>query len=180
MRRGSLLFFAPLVALALPVFAAERDAAFEKRFAALKSKGALVVVKMKPTEDPANLPATANEGVTLVAGSRMGIYTPPLLTPEDMLAVVNRHMVDVRKCYKKQLAADPEWGDDLIIDLAVKKNGRVAEVAIAPGRARRDPIGQCLMSSIPKWTFPEFTGETEDGITQEVVNASFPFSFSSH
>lgn len=178
MRRGSLLVFAASVALALPAFGGEDDA-FQKRFAALKSKKSLVVVKMKPTEDPANVPATAAGGVTLVSGSRMGIYTPPLLSPEDMLAVVNQHMVDVRKCYKKQLEADPEWADNLILDLAVKKNGRVAEVAIAPSRVRRDPIGQCLMSSIPKWTFPEFTGETEDGITQEVVNASFPFSFSS-
>jgi hypothetical protein len=36
------------------------------------------------------------------------------------------------------------------------------------------------MSTIPKWKFPEFTGETDEGVTQEVVNASFPFSFSSN
>jgi hypothetical protein len=155
------------------------DAAFSKRLAALKAKQTQVVVKMKATDDPAKLPDDIKNGMMLVANSRTGIYTPPLLEPGDILAVVNEHMVDVRVCYKKQLADDPEWSEELILDLAVKKTGRVSQVSLSPSRVKRDVIGQCLMSSIPKWKFPEFTGETEDGVTQEVVNASFPFSFTS-
>ncbi len=157
---------------------ASEDASFAKRLAALKQKQALLIVQMKPTDDPARIPEAAQSGMTLVAHQRMGIYTPPLLDPSDIMAVVNQHMADVRRCYKKQLADDPEWSEELILDLAVKKTGRVAEVSISPSRVKRDVIGQCLMSSIPKWKFPEFTGETDDGVTQEVVNASFPFSFS--
>jgi hypothetical protein len=156
------------------------DATFAKRLAALKAKQNIVVVKMSPGDDPMKVPPTAQTGMTLVANSRSGIYTPPLLEPGDIMAVVNEHMADVRKCYKKQLEDDPEWADELILDLAVKKTGRVAEVSIAPSRVKRDVIGQCLMSTIPKWKFPEFTGETDEGVTQEVVNASFPFSFSSN
>ena len=156
------------------------DAAFAKRLAALKAKQTQLVVKMKPTDDPEKLPENLQNGAMLVAHQRSGIYTPPLLDPGDILAVVNEHMVDVRKCYKKQLADDPEWSEEIILDLAVKKTGRIAEVSISPSRVKRDVIGQCLMSSIPKWKFPEFTGETDEGVTQEVVNASFPFSFSSN
>jgi hypothetical protein len=179
-----LLSCAVIAALfAAPAFAEEKkteDDAFAKRLAALKAKQSQFVVKMNPGDDPMKVPVTAPTGMTLVANSRSGIYTPPLLEAGDIMAVVNDHMADVRKCYKKQLEDDPEWSDELILDLAVKKTGRVAEVSIAPSRVKRDVIGQCLMSTIPKWKFPEFTGETDEGVTQEVVNASFPFSFTSN
>jgi hypothetical protein len=159
--------------------APDKASTFSSRFASLKSNKQHFVVKMKPGDDPSALPmAEAASGTTLVASGRMGIYTPPILSPSDMSAVVNKHMIDIRKCYKKQLAAAPDWADEMILDLAVKKTGRVTEVSVSPGRVKRDVMGQCLMSSVPKWRFPEFTGEVEEGIVQEVVNASFPFSFS--
>lgn len=158
---------------------APKDPAVERRIAALKAKGVtLVAVRMKPSDDPDVLPDSVGAGPVLVAGTRAGVYTPPILSSEDMLAVVSAEMKDVRRCYKAQLAADPEWSDELILDLSVKKTGRVSEVSIAPRRVERAEIGRCLLSAIPKWKFPAFTGELEDGVTQEVVTASFPFSFS--
>lgn len=159
--------------------APDEDAAFKKRLLALKQANQTVVIKMGPKDDPNNVPVPQmGSGVVLVAGHRSGIYTPPLIEPTDILSVVNQNMKDVRSCYKKQLEEDPEWSEELIVDLAVKKTGRVSEISIAPGRVKRATIGQCLMSMVPKWKFPEFTGETDDGVTQEVVTASFPFSFS--
>lgn len=160
---------------------AKEDAEFTKRLAALtKRHGQAIAIKMKPTDDPAVLPATAGmpSGLVMVAGGRNDIFTPSLITPEDITVVIQQHMVDVRTCYKKQLEADPEWADRLILDMSIKKTGRISEVSIAPRRVKRAAIGKCLMSRVPNWKFPEFTGETDDGITQEVVNASFPFAFS--
>lgn len=159
----------------------EEDAAFAKRLAALKKGQANAIqITMAPDEDPAQLPASqAPSGLVMVAGARMGIYTPPLISSADVKLVIDQNMADVRTCYKKQLEDDPEWGEELILDLAIKKTGRVGEVSIAPGRVKRSVLGQCLMSAIPRWKFPEFTGETDEGIMQEVVNASFPFSFNS-
>ncbi len=169
-------------AAASPASAADDDKAFEKRMAQLKKKKDTKVfqIAMSPKEDPNVVPVTgdAPSGPVLVANNRMGIYTPPLISVGDIQTVVGQHMKDLRVCYKKQLEEDPEWADDMILDLAVKKTGRVAEVDVSPGRVRRATIGKCLMSSVPTWRFPEFTGETDEGITQEVVNASFPFSFS--
>jgi hypothetical protein len=159
----------------------EEDADFARRLAALKkAKAGIIEVAMAPGDDPAQLPArfAASGGLVMVTHQRSGIYVPPLLSPEDIKKVVDENLADIRVCYKKQLEEDAQWADELILDLAVKKTGRVSEVSIAPGRVRRSALGQCLMSSVPKWKFPEFTGESDDGIVQEVVNASFPFSFS--
>jgi hypothetical protein len=154
------------------------DPAFEKRFAALKQERSVIKVEMKVSDDPERLPDSAKAGPVSVSGGRMGIYTPPVLSPEDMVVVVNQNMVEVRKCYKAQLAADPSWEDNLILDIAVKKTGRVSQVEIAPRRVSRQPIGECLMKAIPNWKFPEFTGELDGGISQEVVNGSIPVTFS--
>ncbi|MCC7383088.1 MAG: AgmX/PglI C-terminal domain-containing protein [Deltaproteobacteria bacterium] len=160
--------------------ASGEDHAFKERFAALTKEQAraTISIKMRPTDDPFDLPATVGDGPVLVAGGRRGIYTPPLLSPDDILAVVNEQMGVIRKCYKAQLQADPEWNEEIILDLSVKKTGRISEISLAPGRVQRSELGKCLMAEIPKWKFPQFTGELDDGVTQEVVNASFPFSFS--
>jgi hypothetical protein len=165
---------------------AKDDKAFLARLEALKKeKGRLVIVKMAITEDPTVLPATTDpmqagmqNGTVLVASNRQGIYTPDTLNSDDIRTVIDKNIVDVRKCYKKQLQADPEWSDALILDLAIKKTGRVSEVSIEPKRVRTDVIGTCLMSAVPKWKFPQFTGESDEGVVQEVVNASFPFELS--
>ena len=155
------------------------EQAFQRRLAALKAKYKPIKVQMAPGEDPAaHSTGPAPEGPVLVSGRRLGIYTPPVLSAEDVQLVVQQHMVEIRTCYKQQLRKDPEWSDHLILDLAIKRTGRVSEVGVAPRRVRRAVIGRCIMRAVPRWRFPRFTGETGDGITQEVVNASFPFSFS--
>ncbi len=171
----------PAVKTAQPTPTRE-DKDFKRRFTALRDakKMNLIRIKMKPSEDPGKVPQIQGGGPTLVSGNRMGIYTPPVLSSEDILSVVNRKMVDIRRCYKKQLKTDPEWADDLILDLAIKKNGRVNEVSVAPGRVRKDVIGRCLMRTVPRWRFPRFTGELDEGVSQEVINTSLPFSFSSN
>lgn len=158
---------------------AKDDPEFAKRFAALVDEKKLkpVAVVMKPSDDPDILPESFTAGMVLVAHGRTGIYTPPILSPDDILGVVNAEMKTIRRCYKAQLEADPEWSDELILDLSVKKTGRVSEVSISPRRVARAEIGRCLMAEIPKWKFPSFTGELDEGVTQEVVSASFPFSF---
>ena len=157
------------------------EKAFQERLAALKKDSTkMIIVKMALTEDPTVLPATMDPmagGSVLVASNRQ-LIQPETLSPGDIKDVINKNIIDVRKCYKKQLQDDPEWSDELILDLAIKKSGRVSEVSIEPRRVRTDVIGVCLMSAVPKWKFPQFTGETDDGMVQEVVNASFPFSLS--
>ena len=49
---------------------------------------------------------------------------------------------------------------------------------IEPSDVRQSVAGQCLMSLVPKWKFPEFTGELKGDVTQEVINASIPLEFS--
>lgn len=156
----------------------KEEAEFKKRFATLAKAQTKIAIKMKATDDPDILPDMGQAGMVLVANNRMGIYTPSILSGDDILSVVNGEMKTIRRCFKAQLAADPDWNDEVILDISVKKTGRVSEVSISPHRVERNELGKCLLSEVPKWKFPAFTGELEGGITQEVVNASFPFSFS--
>lgn len=152
--------------------------AFDRRLAALKKKIEPIQVRMAPGDDPAAVPDGAlPTGPVLVAGQRLGIFTPPMLSPDDVQLVIQQNIADVRRCYKQQLRRDPSWSDRLILDLAIKRTGRVSEVDVAPRRVQRAVIGRCLMRAVPRWRFPRFTGETEDGVTHEVLNASFPFDF---
>ncbi|MFO0727687.1 MAG: AgmX/PglI C-terminal domain-containing protein [Myxococcota bacterium] len=156
----------------------KEQAQFKKRFSVLAKEKTKIAIKMRPSDDPDILPDAAQGGMVLVANNRMGIYTPSILSSDDILSVVNSEMKTIRRCFKAQLAADPDWNDEVILDLSVKKTGRVSEVSISPHRVERNELGKCLLSEVPKWKFPAFTGELDGGVTQEVVNASFPFSFS--
>ncbi len=172
----SIPWLAPLAlafVIALPSAEAS-DAKFKARFAKLASSHAPTPVRMKPGEDPAT-----NAGVQNVTTTRtMPGMEPAVLTADDMQAVLTANMFSVRRCYAKQLAADAGWADDVIIDVAVRNTGRVADVSVSPGRVKRDVLGSCLMSEVSKWRFPKFSGELEGGIVEEVVNTSFPLSFS--
>lgn len=162
---------------------------FTTRFAALAKANAPILVKMRP-QDPIEPPvalaqgsgsasgSSSGSGSILVAQERSGFFTPPLLAPNDIQSVIQQNMVDIRRCYKKQLHERPDWGEEIILDIAIRKTGRVSEVSLAPRRVRKATLGQCLMRAVPKWRFPEFTGETDDGTVQEVMNTSLPFSFS--
>ncbi|MEM7677169.1 MAG: AgmX/PglI C-terminal domain-containing protein [Myxococcota bacterium] len=157
---------------------APRASTFAERLASLEKTVPRIEVRMTPDENPDAVPLKpTTEGPILISGQRLGIYTPPVLSPEDVQLVIHQNMADIRRCYKRQLKQDPEWADRLILDLAIKRNGRISEVGVAPRRVRRAEIGRCLMRTVPRWRFPKFTGETTDGITQEVMTASLPFAF---
>ncbi len=162
-----------------PVKMTKEERVFQKRLSQLKKDQPKSIFNIRLAVDDASaIPGSASaNALTLVAGSRQ-IETPETLSTDDIADVINHNLGDIKKCFKKQLAEDPEWNDELILDLAIKKNGRVSEVGVAPRRVKRDTIGQCLLTTVPKWKFPQFTGESEDGISQEVVTASFPFSLS--
>jgi len=158
---------------------ADKDA-FKKRWDSImaKSKKGHMKIKMAANDDPADLIGKTSGGYTVVSTSRSGFLPPPaMLSPEDVSSVVSSKQIDIRTCYKKQLKENAEWTDNMILDISIKKSGRVGEVDISPGRVKRDVIGKCLMRSVPKWRFPEFTGSLEDGIQQDVMNTSIPFSF---
>lgn len=160
-----------------PVKLTKEEKAFRERLDKLKKErpGSIFNIRLA-VDDASKIPGSASaDNLTLVAGKRQ-LHTPDTLSPDDIGEVINEHLGDVKKCYKKQLEEDPEWNDELILDLAIKKTGRVSEVSVAPRRVKRDPIGVCLMGVVPKWKFPQFTGESEDGVSQEVVTASFPFT----
>lgn len=149
---------------------ATNDPEFEERFAALSDGIGVLVVK--PGDDASAAFGSSSLGLTK---SRREKRT--MLTSNDILRVVRGNMKDVKGCYEKQLDEDPEWAGDLILDISVQQSGQVSEVGVSPRRVARATMGRCLVDVVPGWSFPEFTGVGEDGMVQQVANASLPLSF---
>ncbi|MBI4818974.1 MAG: AgmX/PglI C-terminal domain-containing protein [Deltaproteobacteria bacterium] len=158
-----------LFALALAA-APSSDQSFEARFASLAQSpsGAIEVRPRKKTAE--------KSGPILVANERT-LFVPATLGAEDVAKVVSDNQADLAACYEAALEKDPELTVRIIIDFSVKKSGRVAELAISPKRENDSVLGACLLSRIPRWQFPEFTGEVSEGVTQEVLNLAIPLTF---
>ncbi|MBI2372581.1 MAG: AgmX/PglI C-terminal domain-containing protein [Deltaproteobacteria bacterium] len=149
------------------------DAAFDARFVLLqKSLSALETVRPRKKEER----AAPKEGPVLVSNDRQ-LFLPESLGVEDISKIVRDNRADLAFCYESALEKEPSLEVKLIVDLSVKRNGRVAELSISPTRELQSVLGSCLMSRIPRWKFPEFSGEVSEGVTQEVVNLAVPLSF---
>ncbi len=167
-----LILFACSLATPALATAPKKDAQFEARFQNLSKRfqGALVVGKKSRK--------AAKAGPTNISSGRTGIYVPEVLSSQDLRAVLVAQFPKLKKCY---LASEKEDAHPkpvkTILELSVRRNGRVSEVDVLPRRIKRSSLGRCILRLAPTWRFPQFTGEGDDGITQEAINASFPLSF---
>lgn len=162
--------FKHLAALLIAAFPAvglaAGDQAFEARFEKLLSSRDAVEVVVAPKKKPAGpIPA-----------SRSLVPPPPtVLEAADVVAAVAEHEDELRSCYRKQ--AKGSFGDKLILDLAIRKTGAVAELRLAPAEAASHPVGRCILRHAARWRFPAFTGELKGDVSEEVVNRSVPVRF---
>ena len=157
-----------------------RKAEFKQRFEKLKADGQLFVVSMQEqteTPSPMGIPEPASGNSMMQVSSRRMITKPDILAPEDIQYVIQANMRDVRYCYKRQLKRKPKWKGNIILDLSIRKSGRVTRAGISPRWRRRETISRCLVRLVRRWKFPAFTGKTDEGIRQDSISASFPFSF---
>ena len=152
---------------------------FQKRWKSLvtkKNSGHMNIV-MTANDDPNVLPGKKAGGYTVVSTTRSGFLPPIYACSRGCIRGGQLQTHRHSKVHKKQLKENAEWSDRLILDIAINKSGRVGEVDVSPGRVKRDIMGRCLIRSVAKWRFPEFTGTLDGGIQQDVMNASIPFSF---
>ncbi|NOZ85796.1 MAG: AgmX/PglI C-terminal domain-containing protein [Deltaproteobacteria bacterium] len=150
----------------------------KKRFEGLKSKGLLINIKVDPAEKfdevQLEMEAASMPGLIQVAKKPK----PKLPDPKDVVKVVKHHLKEIKHCFKKQVTAMNYGEDELILELTIKKTGKLQEVSVDPEEFGEGPFGKCMARWTKRWRFPGFTGEVDKGIFQENVSMALPLRFS--
>ncbi len=95
------------------------------------------------------------------------------LTKEQIQRVVNKHLMEVRYCYEKELMRKPELAGSITVKWKINPQGEVTDASIDGGTLKDNAVHSCLVQRIKKWRFPEPLG----GGFALVI---FPFNFHSN
>ncbi|MBN2693661.1 AgmX/PglI C-terminal domain-containing protein [bacterium] len=95
------------------------------------------------------------------------------LTKEQIQRVVNKHLMEVRYCYEKELTRKPELAGSITVKWKINPQGEVVAANIDGGTLKDNAVQSCLVQRIKKWRFPEPLG----GGFALVI---FPFNFHSN
>ena len=76
--------------------------------------------------------------------------------------VVASKKTSVRLCYERSLKAKESLKGKLQVSLVVEPSGRVARARIASPSFRGSVVGECIVTSIRTWRFPQFQGSAQE------------------
>lgn len=79
------------------------------------------------------------------------------LTPDVIQRVIKRHQTQVKYCYERALAKDPDLGGRVKANFTVEANGTVSKVALE-STLNAPEVEGCLVGQIQRWRFPEPEG----------------------
>jgi hypothetical protein len=122
-------------------------------------------------------PAAPASGMVDAAAPLTVLHTPPMLERADLEATVEAELPVLRACQSRAANTGRPFSGPAILDVVIRRSGRVAEVSVRPPRLAETRLGRCLLRRVARWRFPAFTGETEPGLTREAITASFPLRF---
>lgn len=113
-------------------------------------------------------------------GGRAKPTAPPLVTQDPIVigsldaslidAVIKRHTTQIRYCYQRQLARNPDLGGKLVIGFTIAGDGSVSSSRVKQSSLGSDAVSQCVLGRFQRMRFPEPRGNG-------VVIVSYPFLF---
>ncbi|MDZ4677976.1 MAG: AgmX/PglI C-terminal domain-containing protein [Oligoflexia bacterium] len=118
----------------------------------------------------------AGYGQLSLIGSSSAVYAPIEkdatieggLTMEQIAAVINRHLGEVRYCYERGIQSNPDVSGRLAIRFFIAGTGIVKSANTTSSSLRDVEIENCIVERLKTWKFPEPKG----GAT---VKVDFPF-----
>ncbi len=90
------------------------------------------------------------------------------LDRNEIAAVINRHLSEVRFCYEKGLQQKPKLAGRLSMNFLIGPNGSVSVAKVANSSLNHVPVENCIRDRLKTWNFPK----PEGGVT---VKVSYPF-----
>ncbi len=85
--------------------------------------------------------------------------------------VIKRNMGQIRYCYQRRLAANPNLGGKITLRFTISGDGSVAAASVARATLRDDATHSCLVGRFLRMRFPEPQG-------RGIVRVTYPFLFS--
>lgn len=106
--------------------------------------------------------------------SELGLDAPARvdggLDREVIRRVILSHRAQIRYCYEKELASRADLEGRVLVEFVIAADGRVTSARAAEDTLATPAVGQCLVSKVRTWTFPQPKGGG-------VVVVSYPFMF---
>ena len=118
----------------------------------------------------------AGYGQVSLVGSGKGFFQPVEseawvgggLDRNEIAAVINRHLSEVRFCYEQGLQQKPKLAGRLSMNFMIGPNGLVAMARVMNSSLGHDLVENCIRDRLKTWNFPK----PEGGVT---VKVTYPF-----
>jgi Ca-activated chloride channel family protein len=72
--------------------------------------------------------------------------------------IVRAHVNEVRHCYNRGLALDPNLGGRVVIEFVIGVLGKVTVSVVSSSDLPDEAVGQCIATAVKRWTFPKSQG----------------------
>lgn len=93
------------------------------------------------------------------------------LAQEIVRRVVRRHLNELRYCYERTLAQNPDVQGEITIQFVISATGTVPRASTRDVEAGLEPVAACFAQTTRRWTFPSPTNAG-------VVVVIYPFALS--
>lgn len=80
------------------------------------------------------------------------------LTKEQIQKVVNKHLMEIRYCYEKELTRKPDLKGAMTITWKIDPTGEVISAVVSGSTMNDESVESCMVARIKKWKFPEPLG----------------------
>ena len=77
------------------------------------------------------------------------------LDPDIVRRIVRAHINEVRDCYTKGLATDPELAGRVTIEFEITKTGKVGAADVVAPTLKDEAVARCIADTAKGWTFPK-------------------------
>jgi TonB family protein len=110
---------------------------------------------------PPGRPSDVIPGQANVAGS---------LDKEIIRRVIRRHINDVKACYERELAGQPDLGGRIEVEFTIGGTGQVVASTLADSTMGNRQVEACVVKAVREWEFPKPLGGG-------IVVVKYPFNF---
>jgi len=92
------------------------------------------------------------------------------LSRDAIRRVIQRHIVDVRRCYRRRLAASPTLSGRITVRFVISPTGNVVSSEATDDTLGDPQVGACVAGAVRGWRFPRPEGGG-------IVAVTYPFRF---